>query len=243
MSTISRWFIFMTNWIPVRFVRYHAYRIDQFVRRVAAEYDRPGQRLIDIGAQNSPYRTSFHQVEYVSQDTYQNQDGTVQVIGDVVEGLPGVLPDSFDYILCTQVLEHLTRPEQAFREFYRILKPGGKMFLTTHQSFEEHMAPHDYFRFTRYGLEYLGEVTGFTVDRITPHGGVFHVLAHVLTTWPIKVWFKKINYGYYLYLTLTAPLIFFIHIICDLLDRLDRDKSMTLNYECVYTKPISGYHR
>lgn len=45
-----------------------------------------------------------------------------------------VLPfpdESFDIILSAEGVEHLENPWQAFREFYRILKPAGRLLLTT----------------------------------------------------------------------------------------------------------------
>jgi SAM-dependent methyltransferase len=63
--------------------------------------------------------------------------------------------ESFMCILCTEVLEHCINPARAIEEFHRVLKPDGKLILTTRFIFPIHDAPHDYFRFTRYGLQYL----------------------------------------------------------------------------------------
>jgi SAM-dependent methyltransferase len=62
---------------------------------------------------------------------------------------------SFDVILCTEVLEHCLQPQSVIDEFYRVLKPNGVLLLTTRFIFPLHDAPHDYFRFTRYGLAHL----------------------------------------------------------------------------------------
>lgn len=48
----------------MRFMRYHAFRVEQFVKAAARECDRAGRRLIDIGSHNSPYRKHFTKVEY-----------------------------------------------------------------------------------------------------------------------------------------------------------------------------------
>jgi len=37
----------------------------------------------------------------------------------------------FDYVICSEVLEHLLEPEQAIKEAYRILKKGGVFLITT----------------------------------------------------------------------------------------------------------------
>lgn len=62
---------------------------------------------------------------------------------------------SFAVLLCTEVLEHCHDPQDAIDEFYRVLKPGGKLILTTRFIFPIHDAPYDYFRFTKYGLQHL----------------------------------------------------------------------------------------
>jgi SAM-dependent methyltransferase len=46
------------------------------------------------------------------------------------------------------------------RELYRVLKPGGGLWLTAPFFFAEHMQPHDYYRYTRYGLAHLAAPGG-----------------------------------------------------------------------------------
>src|SRR4030095_5709220 len=67
----------------------------------------------------------------------------------------GLADAVFDVVLCTEVLEHLPEPQRALDEMFRVLKPSGTLLLTTRFLFPIHDAPHDYFRFTKYGLRYL----------------------------------------------------------------------------------------
>ena len=60
--------------------------------------------------------------------------------------------DSFDYILCTQVLEHLELPLESLTEMNRVLKKGSKIFISVPFHHNEHQTPHDYFRYTSHGL-------------------------------------------------------------------------------------------
>jgi len=118
--------------------------LDRFIASHASD-----RRTLDIGAQNGPY--SVHFPRRVALDI---QPGIgVQVIGDA-QAL-GILDETFDVVLCTEVLEHIPDPQRAIDEIYRVLAPGGQLLLTTRVLFPIHDAPHDYFRFTKYGLRHL----------------------------------------------------------------------------------------
>jgi glycosyltransferase involved in cell wall biosynthesis/ubiquinone/menaquinone biosynthesis C-methylase UbiE len=57
------------------------------------------------------------------------QEGTGHVLAAAAENLP--FPDgSFDGVISLQVLEHVRNPEAVLQEVYRVLKPGGFMYLT-----------------------------------------------------------------------------------------------------------------
>lgn len=217
---------FYLMFFPLRFMRYHLFRIEQFIKRLSLEINNPGIKVLDIGSSESPYKEYFSRAEYYSQDIIQNSKNSIHYIGDLNEGIPQIESSYFDYVICTQVLEHIKKPYFAFNEFYRILKPGGKLYLTTHQAFEEHMVPNDYFRFTRYGLRYLGESNGFKVIDISPHGGIFHVIAMIISTLPIRIFFSnRESFFYYLYLILFSIPILIFNMICYLLDFLDSKKN------------------
>ncbi len=63
--------------------------------------------------------------------------------------------NSFECIVCKEVLEHTKRPAEVIAEFKRVLRPGGKLILSTRFMFPIHEAPYDYWRFTRYNFEEL----------------------------------------------------------------------------------------
>ena len=118
--------------------------LDRFVARHAS-----GRRTLDIGAQNGPYGALFP--DRVGLDIRPGIG--VRVIGDA-QAL-GIRSAAFEIILCTEVLEHLPEPQAAVDEMFRVLEPGGLLLLTTRFLFPIHDAPHDYFRFTKYGLRHL----------------------------------------------------------------------------------------
>jgi SAM-dependent methyltransferase len=118
--------------------------LDRFIERHAST-----RRTLDIGAQNGPYAALFPR--RVALDVQRGAG--VQIIGDAQ--LLGIRDASFETVLCTEVLEHLPEPQRAIDEMFRVLVPGGQLLLTTRFLFPIHDAPHDYFRFTKYGLRHL----------------------------------------------------------------------------------------
>ena len=121
---------------------------------------------LDLGAQTGPYAAHFPR--RVALDLRPGPG--VDVVGDALA--LGIASASVDVVLCTEMLEHVTEPQRAIDEMYRVLKPGGMLLLTTRFLFPIHDAPHDYFRFTKYGLRHL--LRGFDIlelhEETTPVG-------------------------------------------------------------------------
>ena len=104
---------------------------------------------LDLGCSNSPYSQYFS--NRVGFDISKGKG--VDVVGDA-HNLP-FEDEKFDNILCTEVLEHLHTPQKAIAEMKRVLKKDGKLILTTRFLFPLHDIPHDYYRYTKYGLRNL----------------------------------------------------------------------------------------
>jgi ubiquinone/menaquinone biosynthesis C-methylase UbiE len=107
--------------------RFGDYYRDQFIACVAHSIE-PGAKVLDAGAGTCKYRHLFMHCDYKTQDftQYHGADmkyGTIDYIGDITS-IP-VENESFDYVLCTEVFEHIPQPDLALKEFARILKPGG----------------------------------------------------------------------------------------------------------------------
>ena len=72
--------------------------------------------------------------------------------------------ESFDAILCTEVLEHVVDPDALVAEMFRVLKKGGRLCITVPFIWGLHELPYDFRRFTPNGLALLVERAGFSVD-------------------------------------------------------------------------------
>jgi SAM-dependent methyltransferase len=63
--------------------------------------------------------------------------------------------EKYDYVVIVEVLEHLHSPHLAISNIYSLLNQGGKIILTVPFIFPIHERPYDYYRYTKYGLEFL----------------------------------------------------------------------------------------
>ncbi len=80
---------------------------------------------------------------------------------------------AFDTVLGLSMLTYLPEPGRMLAEAHRVLKPGGVLILEFTQMVPLHDEPHDYFRFTRYGAQYLLERADFDVVEVVPVGGLW----------------------------------------------------------------------
>jgi SAM-dependent methyltransferase len=97
----------------------------------------------------------------------------VDIVADI-QHMPQVQDKSFDTIICTQVLEHVPNPFLAINEIYRVLKPGGTLFLTVPFLNNLHMEPHDYWRFTEYSICVL--LNSFADTKIINYGSTYYYI-------------------------------------------------------------------
>jgi SAM-dependent methyltransferase len=153
----------------------------------------PGGRVLDYGCADKPYRRFFGpDVEFVGADLPGNAEADVAILDD------GTLPvedDSFDAVLSTQVLEHVTDPQVYLSECFRVLRPGGRLLLSTHGLMVYHPDPVDYWRWTCAGLERAVETEGFRVERFQGIMGlaatglqlIHDALYYPLPKWPARV--------------------------------------------------------
>jgi len=92
--------------------------------------------------------------------------------------------NAFDIALCTEVLEHTHSPALVLREVRRVLKPGGKLLLTTPFAFPIHDVPMDYYRFTRFGLVHL--LSDWKIESLSESTSDGAALASYFHHWLLK---------------------------------------------------------
>ena len=144
-------------------------------------------RVLDVGCGNQPYRRYLSpEVEYVALDYPLTQAGLKLGVRPGVYGDARTLPfadQSFDAVLCFQVLEHIDRPEAVIRELARVLKPGGLGLLSVPFCYNLHLEPHDFFRFSPYGLRALLESNGLVIRELRGQGGIGTLVVQLFHNW------------------------------------------------------------
>jgi SAM-dependent methyltransferase len=95
----------------------------------------------------------------------------VDVVGDAHNLSSYFEADSFDYIVSTSVFEHLSMPWKVALEMNKVLKPGGKAMIQTHQSIGMHDLPWDFFRFSDSAWDGIfNKKSGFKIiERVLDH--------------------------------------------------------------------------
>ena len=126
-------------------------------RRLAKRQD---LEILEVGTRRVPGQPVLRRdalfpnaKRYVGVD--QEEGDGVDVVADAHRISEVFEPESFDATLAISVFEHLKYPWLAAHEMAKVTKPGGLIYISTHQSFVLHGSPHDFWRFSANGLRAL----------------------------------------------------------------------------------------
>ncbi len=205
-------------------------RVAQVVGEFAASLP-DGALVLDAGAGELRYASSFRRQRYVALDLAVGDPSwdysRLHLLGDL-EQLP-LAAGSFDAALNIVVLEHVRRPGKVLEELARVLRPGARLLLVAPQEWEVHQAPHDYFRYTRYGLEHLISQAGLDLRRLEPVGGYFWLMARRSVNF---LSFFQGGLKWFLFVLLAPLFGLLVPLALYLADGLDRQRDFTLGYLC-----------
>ena len=157
-----------------------------------------GSRILDAGAGEMQYKKWCSHLKYVSQDFAQYDPSKfnvglqmdnwdykgLDIVCDIIQ-IPE--PDqSFDTIMCIEVIEHIPDPAKVFPEFSRLLKPGGSLILTAPFCSLTHFAPYHFSTgFSKFYYEKHLADHGFDNIEITFNGNFFEYMAQETRRLPV----------------------------------------------------------
>lgn len=152
---------------------------DQKIKEIAKE-----KVVFDVGGGTrfqkalADYKYDFVDCDYKTIDI--NPEYRPDIVADA-HNLP-INSGAADGVICKSVLEHVKNPFRVVDEIWRILRPGGKCFITVpflHPYHAAGQAPYkDYWRFSEDGARYL--FRKFSKIEICPEFGHFETIANLL---------------------------------------------------------------
>lgn len=174
-----------------------------------------GKTLLDVGAGEMPYKMYCSHLKYTSQDfgayTGENVEVGIQTGKfdahkvDIISDITHIPTNkTFDYILCTEVFEHIPNPFLALKEIQRLQKKGGKLILTAPFASLTHFYPYHFFSGFSENF-YLVNLPkyGYKVNELHVYGNYFDWLGQEFLRVPLIVFpYSKIAF------LLTLPFMF-----------------------------------
>jgi SAM-dependent methyltransferase len=187
-------------------------------------------RVLDVGGRLQPYRLLLndHVELYAAVDPML--EGLVNVLA-VGESLP--FPDNtFNFVICTQVLNYSVEPFRMISEIHRVLRKGAFLFLSVPAIFPCY---HDQrWRFMPEGI--LTLLSSFSDVKIFPEG--FSIAGFLRT---INLFFDTFVVSTRMRALVASTIFPTTNVVGLLLDRLSHGKTQfTTNYSCVARKSLPG---
>jgi len=129
--------------------------IEAFLNRMSHQYERGPGLLLDVAPQVHKGARPFFSPKIKIETLDIDPASGATFIADLCNCSGSVGVERYDFIVCTEVLEHTRQPFDAVNSIYEMLKKGGLAFVTTPFNFRIHGPLPDCWRFTEHGLREL----------------------------------------------------------------------------------------
>lgn len=179
-------------WYSVR-----RFLVDSFYYGIIKEIPEDAS-ILDLGGKKSGKRGCFDislsKTDVIYANLSENPPPDLVCLAESIALKDGI----FDAVICSETLEHLPDPRPALSEMARMLKPGGKAYITVPFLYHVHGDPLDYGRYTKFFWETESLKYGFSSIIIKSQGGFYITLANMIKMWiwgfaPIT-FYRKIIY-------------------------------------------------
>jgi SAM-dependent methyltransferase len=178
-------------------------------------------RTLDIGCGQKPYQRLMSSSEYVGLEIDSPENRIKKNADFFYDGTHFPFADGeFDSALANQVFEHVFNPTVFLAETNRILKQGGMLLLTVPFVWDEHEQPHDFARYSSFGLTSLLTGAGFEIVAFRKSVNDFRVIFQLVNDYIYKKTLtKNIVVNQVTALVLMAPVTFIGLIVGGLLPK------------------------
>jgi SAM-dependent methyltransferase len=204
---------------------------------------------LDVGCGTKPYKelidsqervVRYFSLEYPgAKDYFSEQIKEFDIFGDA-QHLP-LKSKTIDTVLCAEVIEHVPEPFQLLQEVWRVLKKDGTLILTAPSTWKIHCEPHDYFRFTHYGLKYLLNKSRFKLVSLQCRGRHLATIGQSLSVYLNETFVNDptTQQPRLFWAALILPFCAVIQVCFLVLDRFTKSETLTLGYTVIAQKSDS----
>jgi SAM-dependent methyltransferase len=175
-------------------------------------------RTLDVGCGQKPYEKLFGSSHYIGLEIDSPENRQNKKADYFYDGMKFPFQDNeFDSIIVNEVFEHVFNPTDFLQEINRVLKPEGILLMTVPFVWDEHEQPHDYARYSSFGLVSIVEKHGFKVIERRKSMNDIRVIFQMLTGYIYK---KTVSRNGYLNLLTTLFLMAPINVLGELLSKI-----------------------
>lgn len=148
---------------------------------IASLADNITGKTLDVGCGQKPYEDLFKSSEYVGLEIDNEANRNSKKADFFYDGSTFPFPDGeYDSMVLNQVFEHVFNPDDFLRETNRVIRTDGMLLLTVPFVWDEHEQPHDYARYSSFGIRALLEKHGFAIveqrKSVNDIGAIFQIL-------------------------------------------------------------------
>ena len=118
---------------------------------------------------------------------------------------------SIDFVLATEILEHVNDLQRLLNEVTRVLRPGGRVFMTTPWSARLHYEPFDFRRVSPHGMAQYATGTGLQLEHVESRGGLAAVISNKILVGCLGR--ARTNPAWWISIVALAPLWIPLHIL------------------------------
>lgn len=163
--------------------------LQQAILRAIDKYA-PRGKVLDAGCGGQPFRAVLEKrgCQYFGLDANPTEGVKVDFLCAIDGALgPEVIQSGpYDFILCTEVLEHVADWPRAFENLARLLALGGKLVLTAPHFYFLHEEPYDFFRPTTHAFAHFAALHHLKVLEIKQLGDAWDILGTLLSSCRFK---------------------------------------------------------
>jgi len=161
----------------------------KYVRKIISKLNYDGLNVLDIGSGYENWSSFFkNSSQYDTVDLREDVGATY--VGDF---FTMSIPNKYDLIIGTELLEHIPTPHLFFERVNSLLNENGRLLISFPFLFKVHADPDDYFRYTFQGIKSLSK-DYFEIEKSINHGNKLQLIWETFVDGKFMIPLKLLNF-------------------------------------------------